>query len=121
VFVTITIFVACLGLYGLAAFAAQVRTKEIGIRKVFGARTGDIVRLMMWQFSIPVMLANIIAWPGAWYYLHGWLEGYAYRISLSPFYFISAGLVALTLAWAIVVVHALRVARANPIRALRYE
>ena len=120
-FVGIAIFIACLGLFGLAAFTAGRRTKEIGIRKVFGARVRDVVLLLLWQFSIPVLIANLIAWPIAWYYLHGWLEGFAYRISLSPLYFLLIGVAALVIAWATVLTHALRVASANPINALRYE
>jgi putative ABC transport system permease protein len=120
-FVGIAIFIACLGLFGLAAFSTERRTKEIGLRKTFGARTSDIVWMLLWQFSIPVLVANLIAWPVAYYYLHGWLEGYAYRIALSPLYFIGAGAVALVIAWATVIVHAAHVARANPIQALRYE
>jgi putative ABC transport system permease protein len=121
VFVAIAIFIAALGLFGLAAFTAARRTKEIGIRKVFGAATSDLVRLLVWQFTKPVLLANLIAWPLAWYALHWWLETYAYRVSLSPFYFVAAGLAALAIAWATVIAHALQVARANPIAALRYE
>ncbi len=120
-FVMVAIFIACLGLFGLAAFTAGRRTKEIGIRKVFGARTRDVVFLLLWQFSIPVLIANAIAWPVAWYYLHGWLQGFAYRIPLSPVYFVGAGATALVIAWATVFVHARRVAGANPIHALRYE
>jgi putative ABC transport system permease protein len=121
VFVGIAIIIACMGLFGLAAFTAGRRTKEIGIRKVFGARVRDVVFLLLWQFSIPVLIANLIAWPVSWYYLHGWLEGFAYRIPLSPLYFLGAGLVALVIAWATVFSHARRVAGANPINALRYE
>ena len=121
IFVGIAIFIACLGLFGLAAFTAERRTKEIGVRKVFGARTGEIVRLLVWQFSIPVLVANAIAWPVAWYYLHNWLESYAYRITLSPVYFLAAGAAALVIAWATVIGHSLAVARANPVHALRYE
>ena len=121
VFVGIAIFISCLGLFGLAAFTAGRRTREIGIRKVFGARVRDLVFLLMWQFSIPVLVANAIAWPVAWYYLHDWLQGFAYRITLSPLYFVGAGAIALAIAWATVFVHALRVARANPIHALRTE
>ena len=121
VFVVIAIVIACMGLFGLAAFTASRRTKEIGIRKVFGARIRDVVVLLLWQFSVPVLIANLIAWPAAWYYLHGWLEGFAYRITLSPLYFLGAGLVALLIAWATVFSHARRVAGANPIHALRYE
>jgi len=120
-FVGIAISIACLGLFGLAAFTAERRTKEIGVRKVFGARTRDIVRLLLWQFSIPVLLANAIAWPIAWYYLHNWLENFAFRIDLGLVYFLLAGLVALLIAWITVISHAVRVARANPVHALRYE
>ena len=120
-FVAIAISISALGLFGLAAFTAERRTKEIGIRKVFGARTRDVVFLLLWQFSLPVVLANLIAWPLAWYYLQGWLQGFAYRITLNPLYFVVAGLAALLIAWITVLSHALRVARANPIHALRYE
>jgi putative ABC transport system permease protein len=121
VFVGIAIFIACLGLFGLAAFSTERRTQEIGLRKTFGADTGDIILLLLWQFSIPVLVANLIAWPIAWYYLHSWLQGFAYHIPLSPFYFIGAGAIAMVIAWATVFVHACRVAGANPIHALRYE
>jgi putative ABC transport system permease protein len=121
IFVAIAILLACLGLFGLAAFTAGRRTREIGIRKVFGARNRDVILLLLWQFSIPVLLANLIAWPIAWYYLQDWLQGFAYRISLSPLYFLAAGLTALLIAWATVFTHAWRVARASPIHALRYE
>ena len=121
VLVAIAIAISCLGLFGLAAFTAGQRTKEIGIRKTFGARTGSLTRMLLWQFSLPVLLANLIAWPLAWYYLHAWLQGFADRISLNPLYFAAAGLAALLIAWATVFSHALRVARANPINALRYE
>jgi len=121
VFVVIAIFISCLGLFGLAAFTAGRRTREIGIRKAFGARTRDLVLLLLWQFSVPVLIANAIAWPVAWYYLHGWLQCFAYHITLSPLYFVAAGFAALVIAWATIIAHALRVARANPIHALRYE
>jgi putative ABC transport system permease protein len=120
-FVAIAIFIACLGLFGLAAFTTERRTKEIGIRKVLGARIADIIRLLLWQFSIPVLVANAIAWPVAYCYLRHWLEAYAFRISLDPRYFLGAGAVALAIAWSTIFAHALRVARANPIHALRYE
>ena len=96
VFVAVAILISCLGLFGLAAFAAGRRTREIGIRKVFGASSRDVIVLLLWQFSIPVLIANAIAWPIAWYYLQGWLyQGFAYRIPLSPLYFIGAGAAAL--------------------------
>lgn len=121
IFVAIAIFIACLGLLGLAAFTAERRTKEVGVRKVSGARTGEIVWLMLWRISIPVLVANLIAWPVAYVYLHRWLEGYAYRIPLNPLYFLGTGAAALLIAWATVYAITLRLARTNPIHALRYE
>ena len=121
IFVSIAIFIACLGLFGLAAFTAGRRTKEIGIRKVFGARNRDVIVLLLWQFTIPVLIANLIAWPIAWYYLQHWLQGFAYRIGLNPLYFLAIGLAALLIAWITILGHAMRVARANPVHALRYE
>jgi putative ABC transport system permease protein len=121
VFVIIAIVIACLGLYGFVVFTADRRTKEVGIRKISGARTADIVRLMLWRISVPVLVANLIAWPVAYYYLHGWLEGFAYRIPLDPLYFADAGAGALLIAWATVYANTLRLARASPVHALRYE
>jgi putative ABC transport system permease protein len=120
-FAILAVIVACLGLFGLASFTAERRTKEIGIRKVLGARTRDIVRLLVWQFSKPVIVANIIAWPIAWWVMRNWLNGFDTRIGLGPSPFLIAGAIALTIAVATVAGHALRVARANPIHALRYE
>ena len=112
---------ACLGLFGLAAFTAERRTKEIGIRKVLGARTRDIVRLLAWQFSKPIIIANLIAWPVAWWMMRSWLNGFDARIDLGPAPFVLAGLIALAIAMGTIAGHALKVARANPILALRYE
>jgi putative ABC transport system permease protein len=113
--------IACLGLFGLAAFTAERRTKEIGIRKVFGARVHDIVRLLAWQFSKPVMIANLIAWPAAWWAMRDWLNGFDARVPLGPTPFLLAGFLALGIALGTVAGHAIRVARMNPIHALRYE
>jgi putative ABC transport system permease protein len=121
VFVVVAVLIGCLGLYGLAVFTAAQRTKEIGIRKVSGARTGDIVKLMLWRISIPVVIANLIAWPVAYFYLRHWLDGYANRIALSPLYFLAAGAMALLIAWLTVYGNTLRLARASPVRSLRYE
>ncbi len=120
-FSILAISIAALGLYGLSAFSAERRTKEIGIRKILGARIVDIVVLLVWQFSVPVLTANLIAWPIAYYFMNDWLLGYAYRIDLSVTYFLMAGSAAVALAWLTTSVHALSVARANPIDALRYE
>jgi putative ABC transport system permease protein len=117
----LAIVIGCLGLFGLAAFTAERRTKEIGIRKVLGARSRDIVRLLAWQFSKPVIVANLIAWPVAWWAMRDWLNGFDSRIVLGPGPFLLAGLLALAIALGTIASHALRVARANPIHALRYE
>ena len=120
-FSLLTVIIGCLGLFGLATFTAERRTKEIGIRKVLGARTRDIVRLLVWQFSRPVIVANIIAWPIAWWLMRDWLNTFDDRIPLGVGPFILAGAIALGIAIATVIGHAVKVARANPIHALRYE
>jgi putative ABC transport system permease protein len=120
-FSLLAVIIGCLGLFGLAAFTAERRTKEIGIRKVLGARTRDIVRLLVWQFSRPVIVANLIAWPVAWWLMRDWLNSFDDRIALGPTPFVTAALIALTIAVVTVVGHAFKVARANPIHALRYE
>jgi putative ABC transport system permease protein len=120
-FTVLAIVVACLGLFGLAAFTAERRTKEIGLRKVLGARSRDIVRLLAWQFSKPVIIANLIAWPVAWWVMRDWLNGFDARIELGPGPFVLAGLIALAIAIGTIAGHAFKVARANPIHALRYE
>jgi putative ABC transport system permease protein len=120
-FALLAVVVACLGLFGLAAFTAERRTKEIGIRKVLGARSRDIVRLLAWQFSKPVIIANLIAWPVAWWVMRDWLNGFDARITLGPTPFLIAGLLALGIAVATIAGHAFKVARSNPIHALRYE
>jgi putative ABC transport system permease protein len=120
-FALLAVLVACLGLFGLAAFTAERRTKEIGIRKVLGARSRDIVRLLAWQFSKPVIVANLIAWPVAWWVMRDWLNGFDTRIDLGPTPFLLAGFLALAIAIGTIAGHALKVARANPINALRYE
>jgi putative ABC transport system permease protein len=121
IFAAFAVLISCLGLFGLAAFTAERRTKEIGIRKVLGARVPDIVRLLVWQFTRPVLLANLIAWPIAWWVMRDWLNEFQSRIDLGPAPFVIAGLIALAIAIGTIAGHALKVARANPIHALRYE
>lgn len=122
-FASLAIIISSLGLYGLASFTAERRIKEIGIRKVMGASVFEIVRLLVWQFSKPVMIANLIAWPLSFYFMSNWLEGFTYRIeNLSIIGFcVLAGLIALLIAWVTVAGNSMRVAKANPIKALRYE
>lgn len=120
-FSAFAILVSCLGLYGLASFTAERRVKEIGVRKVMGASVTDIVKLLTFQFSKPVLLANLIAWPVAWFVASDWLQGFQYRIDLSVLYFISAGAAALLIACATVAGHAFKTAQANPVLALKHE
>ena len=123
VFSLLAIIIACMGLYGLAAFTAEQRTKEIGVRKVLGANVMDIVQLLVWQFSKPVLLACIVAWPVATWAMIEWLETFPYRLDtwvLFPIC-IGAGIIATLIAWGTVGGNAAKVARANPIKALRYE
>ena len=119
-FALLAVIVACLGLFGLAAFTAERRTKEIGIRKVLGARTRDIVRLLAWQFSKPVIIANLIAWPVAWWVMRDWLNSFDARIALAPAPFLLAGALALVIAIGPSPATPSG-SRANPIHALRYE
>ncbi|MBB5986719.1 ABC transporter permease [Sphingobium lignivorans] len=120
-FALLAVVIGCLGLFGLAAFTAERRTKEIGIRKVLGAGTFDIVRLLVWQFTRPVVIANLIAWPIAWWAMRDWLNQFDARMPLGPTPFLLAGLLALLIAVVTIAAHAVRVARTNPIKALRYE
>lgn len=122
-FSALAIIIACLGLYGSAAFTVDRRVKEIGLRKVMGARVKNIVQLLLWQFSKPVLIANLIAWPVAIYFMLQWLERFSYQLpywNLVPLC-LGAALIALAIAWLTVATNTMRVARSNPIKALRYE
>jgi putative ABC transport system permease protein len=121
IFSAVAVVIAALGLLGLAVFTAERRTREIGLRKVMGASRWDILRFLAWQFARPVLWANLIAWPLAYFFMQRWLEGFAYHIELSPVIFAAASVLALTIALATVSGHALLVARARPAEALRYE
>ena len=120
-FAGVAMALAALGLLGLAIFTAERRTKEIGLRKVMGARRADILVFLGWQFAQPVLWANLIAWPCAWLLLQRWLQGFVYHVELQVVMFFVAGAVALAIALATVTGHALLVARAKPVEALRYE
>ena len=121
VFSALAIFIACLGLFGLAAFVAEQRTKEIGMRKVLGASIPELIILLSKEFTKWVIIANIIAWPAAYYIMNNWLKNFAYRIDLSWWVFVLSGTIALLIALATVSMHAIKAATANPVKSLRYE
>ena len=120
-FAGIAIFIACLGLLGLSAFTISQRVKEIGIRKVLGAGTAGIVRLISVDFLKLVFVAALIAFPVAWYAMHRWLEGFAYHIPVSWWIFLVAGIVALVIAFATISIQTIKAASANPVKNLRSE
>jgi len=120
-FSVIAVLIACLGLYGLASFAAERRVKEVGIRKVMGATVWQIVTLLSWELSKLVVIANVIAWPAAWLLMNDWLTSFVYRVDMTVVPFIVAGVVSLALAWLTTSLKAYGVAKLNPIYALRHE
>ncbi|MDA3813950.1 MAG: ABC transporter permease [Candidatus Cloacimonetes bacterium] len=121
IFAALAIFIACLGLFGLAAFTAEQKTKEIGVRKVLGASVASIVSILLKQFTKWVVLANIIAWPIGYFIMKSWLQNFAYHIDLKIEYFILSGLITLLIAIATVSYLAVNAANKNPVKALNYE
>ncbi len=115
------IFIACLGLFGLASFTAEQRTKEIGVRKVLGSSVSGIVILLSKDFLRLVVLAGIISVPVSYYAMNEWLKNFAYRISISPWVFILAGLLAFFIAFVTISFQAVKAAIANPVKSIRYE
>ncbi len=121
IFAAIAIFLSCLGLYGLASFMAVQRIKEVGIRKVLGASTGNIVYLFSKEFVVLIAIAFAIATPIAWYYMHRWLQDYVYRINISWWLFAAGGLASIIIALATISFQAVKAAMANPVKSLRSE
>ena len=120
-FAVMALMLSMIGLFGLAAFMAASRTKEIGIRKVMGASLPQIVRMLIWQFSRPVVWALVIALPMAYFASNIYLDFFADRLELPAGIVLVAGLASVGFAWGIVAIHAIKIARSNPIHALRYE
>lgn len=121
IFSSLAIFIACLGLFGLASFVADRKTKEIGIRKVLGASVPGLIGLLSVNFTKWVLLSNIIAWPVAWFAMNRWLQNFAYRINIGFLVFFVSGLLALVIALLTVSYQAIKAAVCNPVEALRYE
>jgi len=120
-FTLLAIVISCLGLFGMASFMAQQRTKEIGIRKVLGASVSRIIFLLTREFAKWVLIANVIAWPVAFYAMRSWLNDYLYRIKIGVVIFVISGLVALAIALMTVIYQAVKAAVANPADSLKYE
>jgi len=120
-FAGLAVFIACLGLFGLASFMAEQRTKEIGIRKILGANVSQVTVLLCREFFMLVLLANIIAWPAAYFVMNNWLQNYAYHTGLGLYIFAAAMAAALVVAVISVSFQAIRAAVANPVDSLRYE
>jgi putative ABC transport system permease protein len=117
----LAVLIACLGLYGLVAFAAEQRTKEIGIRKVLGASIGEVVLLLSRQFAAWVVAANVIAWPAACLAMKSWQRGFAYKADHPLWIFAAAGAAVLFLAMVTVGYQSVRAATADPVQSIRYE
>ncbi len=121
IFTFLGLFIACLGLLGLASFTAEGRNKEIGIRKVLGASVGGIVLLLSRQFTKWILLANCIAWPVAYYFMDRWLKNFAFRIDMGVWIFVLSGIFVLFIAVLTVCYHTIKAAISNPVDSLRYE
>jgi len=121
IFAGFAIFIACLGLFGLSLFATMQRTKEIGVRKVLGASISNIVFLLSKDFIMLILVANVIAFPVAWWIMHSWLQDFAYRTSLSWWIFALAGVVALLIAAVTISLQTIRASTVNPVNSLRTE
>jgi putative ABC transport system permease protein len=121
IFAAIAIFISCLGLYGLVSFMAAQRTKEVGIRKVLGASTRNIVYLLSKEFTLLILISFLISAPVAYYIMHKWLENYTYRIPLAASIFIIAIISSIVIAWITVGHRAIKAAMANPVKSLRTE
>ena len=120
-FTGLAIFIACLGLFGLASFMTIQRTKEIGIRKVLGSTSSNIILLLSKGFIQLVMIANLIAWPLAWWIMNNWLESFPYRININPLLFVAAGIGVVIIAFISVGVQTFKAASVNPAQTLKYE
>ena len=120
-FSTLAILLACLGLFGLTAFAVVQRTKEIGIRKILGANIPSIISLLSKDFLLLIMIAIVVASPLAWYAASTWLQDFVYRIKIEWWVFVLAGVVALGIALLTISFQAVKAALANPVKSLRTE
>jgi putative ABC transport system permease protein len=115
------VFISVLGLFGLTTFAIERRTLEVGVRKILGAKARQIVGLFSWQFTKPLILANLVAWPLAWYFMREWLGNFAIRIELNVWPFVLAAALVFLVAWITVATCSYRIARTRPVQTLRHQ
>jgi len=120
-FAALSVFLSCLGLYGLSSFMAERRTREIGIRKALGARSWQIVTLFSWDALKWILISNLIAWPIAWLYMNHWLKDFAYKASISPWIFVLSGFIVLLISVITVSFQAQKAARINPATTIKQE
>ena len=120
-FSILAIFISCLGLFGMASFTAEQRTKEIGVRKVLGASIPDIIALISKDFFVLLFVSNVIAWPVSYYLMNQLLNNYAYRTSITVWVFIVSGTTAVVVALLTVCIKIIKAAHSNPVDSLRYE
>jgi putative ABC transport system permease protein len=121
IFSCLAIFIASLGLFGLALYMVEQRTKEIGIRKVLGASIGKIFVLLSREFALLVLVANLFAWPAAYFFMHNWLQNFAYRVNIAPWIFVVSAVLAFVIAMLTISFQAVKAAMADPVDSLRYE
>ena len=120
-FALLAIFISCLGLFGLSSYSAQLRVKEIGIRKTLGASLPSIIQLLSRKYIAWILIANVIALPLGWIYVNNWLHNFAYRTQISSLPFVITILISIGMAFFTVSYHALRTGLANPVESLRHE
>jgi putative ABC transport system permease protein len=120
-FAGLAIFISCLGLFGLAAYTAERRTREIGIRKVLGASIGNLSALLSKDFLVMIIISCLIAIPLAWYFMHKWLQDYQYRVQIAWWMFAGPAVLAIVIALLTVSFQAVKAALANPVKSLRTE
>jgi putative ABC transport system permease protein len=120
-FSILAIFLCCLGLFGLASFTVEQRSKEIAVRKVLGASVGELVKMLSWKFLKWVTIANLFAWPVAYFFMNSWLQSFIYRVGIGWVVFLVAGLATGVFAFLTVIIQTAKAALTNPVRSLRYE
>ena len=121
IFALLAIFIACLGLFGLASFTSEQKTKEIGIRKVLGSSVTGILKLLSKEYLLLILISNLIAWPAAYFLMNKWLQDFAYRIEINYLIFLLSGVIVFIISILTISMQVIKAATANPVKSLRYE